>query len=221
MRCRANGAAALNLVELARITGEGRWLDLAGRTLDVFSDLASAAPDGMKTLLLAARRYRQLRDGLPSATGAVEGAKDPGSRASVAASQARGNHRVQGDVTLAAPGADGWRTFRLALEIEAGWHLYAHGAKGEFVLPTAVDGDGVELRGVSYPAGEARRLGSLDETIELYDGRIEIAGELRVAAGRGGEGDAPPPGLRVRFQACSDALCGPPGELLLPLDSPV
>ncbi len=54
----ANGVAALNLLELARRTGEGRFGERAERALTAYSSLVEQAPEAARMLALATARYR-------------------------------------------------------------------------------------------------------------------------------------------------------------------
>ncbi|MDG3004224.1 thioredoxin domain-containing protein [Paludisphaera mucosa] len=57
----ANAVAALDLLALHRATGEARYLDLAGRTLDAFSSFLTQDPASMPTMLTALAEYQDLR----------------------------------------------------------------------------------------------------------------------------------------------------------------
>ncbi|MGH9379080.1 MAG: thioredoxin domain-containing protein [Thermoanaerobaculia bacterium] len=52
-----NGQAALNDLELHRLTGEARWRDAAAGTLRAFASIVERAPEAARTLSLAAKRY--------------------------------------------------------------------------------------------------------------------------------------------------------------------
>ncbi len=54
-----NAITVLNLLELARHTGEDRWLELAGATLRAFGAIIEQQPEGARMLALAARRYHR------------------------------------------------------------------------------------------------------------------------------------------------------------------
>jgi len=57
----ANAVAVLNLLAIHRATGEDRYLDLAGKTLDAFADPMLRNPASMPTMLTALLEYRDLR----------------------------------------------------------------------------------------------------------------------------------------------------------------
>ncbi|MEE8138324.1 MAG: DUF255 domain-containing protein [Thermoanaerobaculia bacterium] len=196
-----NAIAALNLVELAARTGEKRWAEEAERSLKAFAQSVEQTPDAVKMLALAARRFHQHQAG-GAAPSAVEAPPAAGAAAAAA--------KVVASLGLGAGGEGGWRPFRLRLTIQPGWHLYAHAASAQHLRPTAVEGEGVALRRLEYPAGRTARLGSVGEEVEVYEKSVEVRGELRV------EGDGSPT-LKVSYQACDDRRCLAPSELALPI----
>ncbi len=57
----ANGVAALNFLELARRTGEGRFAEHAERLLGAYAPVVDQAPEAARMLALATARYRASR----------------------------------------------------------------------------------------------------------------------------------------------------------------
>jgi hypothetical protein len=94
---------------------------------------------------------------------------------------------------------DGWRPFRLVLEIEPGWHLQANPASEAFLVPTELAAEGAELRNVRYPPGEPWQPGFVHQPIAVYGGQAELTGE---AKGKGR--------LLLTYQACDESRCLPP-----------
>jgi uncharacterized protein YyaL (SSP411 family) len=58
----ANAVAALNLVELARRTGDRRWLEQARITLQAFASLLEMHPDAARMMAVANLRYHRLAE---------------------------------------------------------------------------------------------------------------------------------------------------------------
>jgi len=102
---------------------------------------------------------------------------------------------------LGEPGADGFRPFTLALAIEPGWHLNANPASEPFLVPTALEGRGLELRNLRYPPGEPLHMAFEEKPLAAYAGRVDLAGELK------GSGS-----LVLTYQPCDDTRCLPPVE---------
>ncbi len=188
----ANAIAVLNLLELAGRTGEERWRQVAEGTLKAFGGIIEQQPEGARMLTLAARRYHAL---VGEETEGAEPAAPP-----IGALEDEARRVVSSRASIEDGGTDGWRPFRLEVDIAAGWHVSAHGADGRTAVPTELVAGGAELRHVSYPPGSEHR------GIWIYSGRFEITGELRSA------GEAAPR-LILRYQPCDAARCLPPVEI--------
>ena len=104
--------------------------------------------------------------------------------------------------------ADGWRPFRLTLEIAPGWHLQANPASEAYLVPTEVARG--EVRNVRYPEGERVKAAFAEGPLAVYSGTVEITGE--VAAGTAG--------LVLAYQPCDESRCLPPVEKSLTRLSP-
>jgi hypothetical protein len=94
---------------------------------------------------------------------------------------------------------DGWRAIRVILEIDPEFHLQANPAGADYLVPTAVTADGLELRDLEYPVGEELRAEFSGELIQVYSGSVSIGAQAR------GQGT-----LQVTWQACSETGCLPP-----------
>ncbi|HEV8631538.1 MAG TPA: DUF255 domain-containing protein [Thermoanaerobaculia bacterium] len=189
----ANGIATLNLLRLAERTGDARHRDEAERALRGFAPLANAQPAAARTVALAARRFH-------GAEGTGEGTTD-GIVAAPLDDEA--TRVVQAQLLVDTTARDGgWRPFRLRLRIAAGWHIGA----GEAPPPlqwTRLEAAHGELRAVAFPP-PSRTLDSLAATpVPVWEGEVEIAGELRAAAETG-------PRLRLTYQPCDESRCLPP-----------
>jgi len=105
---------------------------------------------------------------------------------------------------LGAADDEGWRSFRIKLAIEKGWHLNANPASQEFLIPTKVEAAGSSLRAVSYPEGIRLEAAFAEEEILVYEGQVEVRGELKP-----GEAEASPK-ILFTFQPCDVDRCLPP-----------
>jgi hypothetical protein len=131
----ANAVAILGLLELARRTGEPRWWESAEAALRAFASVAEHQGEAARVLCLAVRRYHQLaaEAGKPAAGGAPAAAGPLEDEAAGV---------VEAKLSL-EEAEDGWRRFRLQLEIAAGWHVYAPGHDEAAMRPLEVAGRGV------------------------------------------------------------------------------
>ncbi|HEX2164451.1 MAG TPA: DUF255 domain-containing protein [Thermoanaerobaculia bacterium] len=201
----ANAIAALDLLTLARRTGEGRWRELARGTLAAAAPLVEQFPDGGRTMVLAARRWHAAEAGADEAT--RSGERSAGARG-LAGLTGEAERVVELAVEAGEPAADGTRRFELTLTIAPGWHVNAHqvtGEAAEWLTPTAVRAEGGELIEVTCPAGDRGTVPGAGAEVAVYSGRVTISGTLRPSA-------AATPELVVTYQPCDDRRCLPPIE---------
>ncbi len=195
----ANAVAVLNLIDLAVRTGDLGWRKAARATLSAFADLIERHPDGVRMLTLAVHRYHETGGGLEEANAEHGEARAGHERDAAAGGVAMLEHEAQRLVhphlDLGAE-VDGWRPFRLALEIVPGWHLQANPASEPYLVATEVKG---EVRNVRYPEGERFESRLAKEAIAVYSGRVEIIGEVSGTAR-----------LTLTYQPCDQARCLPP-----------
>jgi uncharacterized protein len=188
-----NGVAVLNLLGLAEATGESRWLEEAESALRAFAPLIEAQPMAARTLVVATHRWhrRSPAAGMREVPGAVprppSGLEDEALRV------------VEPRLELEEPDAEGWRAFRLTLEIAPGWHLHANPASEEGLVATRVEGLGCRLRRLSYPEGVPRAFGFAEQELRVYEQEAVLTGELLEAEQS--------PRLRLTWQPCDERRC--------------
>jgi uncharacterized protein YyaL (SSP411 family) len=184
-----NGVAILNLLELAELTGRPAYRERAQAALKSFGADLEQHPRAVATVALAT-----LRGGaFPLAEGGGEVASAPPPPMSALAREVveiAGRFEGEG-------GADGYRPFRVELEIRDGWHVNANPASLEFLIPTSVEG---VVREVRYPEGESFSFEFAPEEISVYGGETVLRGEVAEAEAA----------LEVTYQACDDRRCLPP-----------
>jgi hypothetical protein len=196
-----NSIAILNLLDLAERTGDPSWRQEARAALQAFAALVQTHTDAVRMMTIGARRYHQAvsRHGEPVT---VTGPPPSVERAAEAAGVDKLERAAEDLVRVSLetrPEADGWRPFRVVLEIAPGWHLQANPASEEYLVPTALEAEGAELRGVRYPQGERLAPSFSEEPLSIYSGSVEITGEVR------GSGK-----VVLTYQPCDDARCLPP-----------
>lgn len=122
---------------------------------------------------------------------------------------------VQVEVRSLSPAAV--RGNRTPLEVEAkiarGWHIHGHVPDEPFLIPTTLDlrvPAGVRVGPVQYPEAEGRSFAfAPNKVLRVYQGRVRfftwvelpsefLDSELRLEA-------------ELRYQACTDTTCAPPG----------
>jgi len=194
-----NGVSASNLLELFRVTHEGRYLERARQTLGAFADGMAVAPLGHVTLIgvldqLAGFPPEVAQGGAsPVAPGVV----GPGSQAEDLEEMAR---EVVSVVARLLPGGEGFRAFTADLEIRSGFHLSANPSSSPALVPTSVVAVLGRLRNLRYPEGQLLALAG--EPLRVYQGRVRINGEIEAP-------EAGAPALELTYQACDDRRCLP------------
>ncbi len=192
----AEAVTVWNLIDLYEATKDEGWLAEARSALEAYAPLVERHPDAVRSLALATRLYHV------AAGGGLEPVPDErAADAGLRLIEEEAEEVVSLGLALGEPAADGFRPFTLALSVAAGWHLNANPASEPFLVPTAVEGRGVELRNLRYPAGEPLRMTFEDRPLAAYAGRVDLEGELR------GTGF-----LALTYQPCDATRCLPPVE---------
>lgn len=109
------------------------------------------------------------------------------------------------------------QTLTVTLEIDKGWHIYAHkpgipGLIGTTVTTTAEPQ--LQVLEVKYPEGTEVRDEVLNATYRQYAGATQIQLRLRRVISQG-KRDVTPLSVLVRFQCCNEKTCLPPQTLKL------
>ncbi|HEY0554153.1 MAG TPA: DUF255 domain-containing protein [Thermoanaerobaculia bacterium] len=197
----ANAVAVLNLIDLAARTGDLGWRKQARASLSAFAELVQNHPEGVRMLALAVRRYHETGGGTEEADADYGDERAGHERDASAGGVAMLEHEAERLVRVhfdLQEETDGWRSFRLTLEIASGWHLQANPASEPYLVATEVRAETGEVRNVIYPDGERFESRYSKEAIAVYSGTVEIAGE--VSGGR----------AILIYQACDEGRCLPP-----------
>lgn len=199
-----NAVAVLNLIELARRTGDLGWRGEARLALCAFGNVLETHPDAVRMLAVAVRRYHEIAGGPEEAGAEYDEARAARERGAGAAGVGKLEHEAERLVTARLTwgdgGTEGWRPFRLVLEIAPGWHLQAHPASEPYLVATEVQAEGeCKLRNLRYPEGEPLPSRFSQQPIAVYTGMAEITGE---ASGT--------ERLSLSYQPCDETRCLPP-----------
>jgi hypothetical protein len=197
-----NGVAAVNAVEIARLTGDATWLDRAEAALLAFAEGMGQAPLAHVTLARALDRLHATPRGPRPAVASVpvspSPAKAPAPAADALEDEAYEAAEIEG--RLGTSEDEDWKPFRIEIALRKGWHVNANPA-GPGLAPTAVAGVVGGLRHVRYPAPESWDGGA--GPVPVYRGRFVIEGEVERRGGGAGS-------VELVYQACDDARCLPP-----------
>jgi uncharacterized protein YyaL (SSP411 family) len=199
----ANAVAVLNLLDLAERTGDRVWLTEARASLKAFATLVETHTDAVRMLTIAARRFHEVAEAGTLDDHAEDLAAEERTAHAPAAHRLEdaAEALVEPELHLSPEAVGGWHSFRLSLKIQPGWHLQANPASEEFLIATSLRAERAELRNLRYPAGQAVTAAFAHAPLSVYQGTVEITGDLGALS----------PGARVvlTFQPCDEARCLP------------
>jgi uncharacterized protein YyaL (SSP411 family) len=205
-----NGVAALNAIELARLSGDAAWSERAEASGRTGPDTLTQAPIACVTLVRALERLRQLERPATSGPRIVAQSAGPlhGEGASLPAAapvpelptlEDEAYEAVEVDGQLGRGEDEEWKPFRIELAVRRGWHTNANPA-GAGLEATGVRAVLGQLRRLRYPAGEAWDGGG--GSVPIYRGRVVIEGEIQHKGGGA-------PAVELAYQACDESRCLP------------
>ena len=200
-----NSVAVRNLVALAGLTKDPRYLDTAGKALAAFSARLSQSPSTLPLMLVALGEFLDAR---PEAAGVpLVDADDGAGTGAVVAVKAAGPSTDQ-----VSAGAE--VNVALTVTIKDGWHTYANPTGVEGIAPTRVTldpGQEARLVRVEYPPGDAKVLASSGkEKVALYEKTARLTARVKLdPALKPGKLDLR---FTVHYQACNDRACLAPAR---------
>jgi len=203
-----NGIAVQNLLRLHEASGEERWLERAHESLGSFSVLLEQRPEAVKTLLVGSHRYQRL--GSDESRAVVSDERVGATDVSFDLTEESGQI-VSAVLATGTADDEGWRPFRLDLQIEKGWHVNAPNGGGSD-QPLSLVGEAVEIRGLRWPAARWLRPSGSLEAAPVYTGLVQISGQLRPTS-------SAPARMSLEVQPCDDRRCLPLVRVELPLDA--
>jgi hypothetical protein len=204
-----NSIAALNLVRLARKTGQVRYREQAEAVFKAFAATLKSNPETMATLVEALALWLDEPTKKKDSESPLDSKK--------ASSKGDEPVKVSAKLVPETPGADGKQTLTVTLEVAKGWHAYANMPGDDNLFPTTVHVSAkakLEDMKVDYPSGKELKDPAANETIRVYDGKTEIKAIFRRTI-MNGQADASPLELVVKYQACDDMKCLPPKTVKL------
>lgn len=102
----------------------------------------------------------------------------------------------------------------VVLNIRPGFHVNAHEASEDFLIPTQVSAElpaGFRAIATNYPKGELRKFQFSQKKLNVYEGTVVVRIKIDAL-------DSAPLGtdklaLKLRYQACTNEICLPPVTL--------
>lgn len=190
-----NGVAAQVLIQLAALTGQSKYRDVAKETLESFAGVMAAQPHTTEDLLIA---VSLLSDGQSSMAdqndSRLKKRVDP---ITIQVSASESKLRAGEQLTLSVD-----------IKIDEGWHLYAQNPETEFLKTTTVSiqsNPSIDLGKLVMPSSQARMDPVLKTKINTYAGEITFTMPVSIAK------DAKPGqavlNITLDSQACDDSRC--------------
>ena len=227
-----NSTSARNLVRLAKLTGEKRYLDEARTIVELFASNLEQSPRGLTVLALAASELlaAEKPDGqsaTPRDTGIEQvggsDAKDkPGDKLILLTEQQeekpKKDELVRARAYLSTDRLPAGGTCQIAvlLDVKEGWHITANPPSPDFLKPTKItfkSKAGVTLADLKYPKGHGFKMEGEEMEMMVYEGEVALLGTLTVPKGSGGQTDEME--ITISYQACNEKKCplAPPIKL--------
>ena len=122
-------------------------------------------------------------------------------------------HRVH---VVGAQRDDASDTLIVTLRIDRGFHINANPASFKYLIPTTLNLPGARPTRVDYPPPVYFKSKFADDQIAVYEGTVTITAYFVP----GMLAHLPLFGMTVTAQACTDAICFPPADLLVPVPKP-
>jgi uncharacterized protein len=110
----------------------------------------------------------------------------------------------------------------IRLTIEPGWHINTNPANPKDFVATEVSivgKQGTKIAELKYPKGKPMRMQDFDESVWVYDGKVDVRGKLTVPAAAAGKTEEVD--IIVKYQACDDKRCLLPATVKLTGKLPV
>ena len=227
-----NSVSARNLIKLAKLTGEQRYLDEARTIVELFASNLEQAPRSLTVLALAASELLAAdkpkgqsdtpRDDRVQQVGANDTTAKAGEKLILLAEQQeerpKKDELVRARAYLSTDRLPAGGTCRIVvlLDVKEGWHINANPPSPDFLKPTKLSfksKSGVTLADPVYPKGHGFKMEGEDMDAMVYEGEVAIYGTLTVPKSSGGVTDEME--ITVNYQACNEKGCQPPKSIKL------
>ncbi len=100
--------------------------------------------------------------------------------------------------------------FAVTLRIDDGFHINANPASLPYLIPTSLALVGITPLRIAYPVASRFKPNFANEPLDVYEGTVVITAFLP----NGALGQVPALAASVTVQACTEAICLPPAELV-------
>jgi len=227
-----NSVSARNLIKLAKLTGEQRYLDEARTIVELFASNLEQAPRSLTVLALAASELLAAdkpkgqsdtpRDDRVQQVGTNDTTAKAGEKLILLAEQQeerpKKDELVRARAYLSTDRLPAGGTCRIVvlLDVKEGWHINANPPSPDFLKPTKLSfksKSGVTLADPVYPKGHGFKMEGEDMDAMVYEGEVAIDGTLTVPKSSGGVTDEME--ITVNYQACNEKGCQPPKSIKL------
>jgi uncharacterized protein YyaL (SSP411 family) len=226
-----NSVSARNLLKLAKLTREQRYLDEARTIVDLFASNLDQSPRGLTVLALAISELLaqdqpvgQLGLTIPKAlaqTNPTDTAPTDGPLIQVSNQKEeppKKDERVRAQAFLSVDKLPAGSSCQMivVLNIAKGWHVNANPPNPDYLKPVKISWKSkhkVELVEVKYPKGAPFRFKGSDEDAMVYEGEVQIRSLVQIPKEAAGQTEDME--ITINYQACNDDGCEAPKTIKL------
>jgi len=209
----ANAVAVRCLITLARQSGREDLRMKAVKTLRAFGGVMAQQPSAYTSLIGSTWDYVG-----GASQGHGDDAKPQVELMAPAQTVALPDSIVRATVALSTDQVAPGDTFQTSIDVRiaAGWHLNANPASEQWLIPTSLTVNSLDLplevKAVQYPEASRMHVAGTEDSLDVYDGSIRLTSVMQLSpeAPVGQRGDVR---LIIQYQACDDTgICLQPAE---------
>jgi thioredoxin:protein disulfide reductase len=106
----------------------------------------------------------------------------------------------------------------LLAKVKSGWHINSNKPNDDFLIPSSVsvNGKGLTLLNVSYPAAKEKKLSFSEKPVSIYEGEFPLA--LTLKSDKKVRSGKQTIELKFDYQACNDKTCMAPASVSIKTD---
>ncbi len=216
-----NSVTAINLLEIARISGEPEYRRQAESLLREFAPHLADRPEGLSHLATAVLLALSAENPPPAArpSAPIKLMSNSEDRPAESAPRRKPAAKVNAEVLLSADPLPPGGTCRVLvlLEIAPGWHIHGNPAgdpEGDNATELELDSDlGLKLQNIEYPRPRVVERDDDLPPARYLEGKVAIRATLQIPKESAGKTEELP--FELLYQACNAASCLRPQTLKL------
>jgi uncharacterized protein YyaL (SSP411 family) len=216
-----NSVTAVNLLEIARLSGESEYRSKAESLLREFVPHLAERPESLCHMAVAVLQWQsgEAAATAPQATVPIRLMSNNETRPADTAPRRKPASKVNAEVLLSADPLPPGGTCRVLvlLDIAPGWHIHGNPAgdpEGDNATELSLESElGLKLQKVEYPRPRVVERENDLPPARYLEGKVAIRATLQIPQEAAGETEDLP--FELLYQACNDASCLRPQTLKL------